>query len=619
MVSKKKKRSIDSYIDSKVFLILYLLIIVFTFFKVYPEVFDKKIDLGGDNASYYILGQSLATGQGYRDIQSIEKEPHNHFPPGYPAIVAVASKFFSNDILFIKKVNGFFLIASVLVMFFIVKEMTESYHVAFVISMFTLLNYHMLHYSNIMMSEMSFIFFSLISIWLMIKMDFEKPLSKNWMFLLLIITVTITYYIRSTGIALLGTLGLILLLKKQWKYLTALVSGFIVFVLPWFIRNGSMNGNSYVNQLIQKNPYRPEMGTMQFGDWFVRIGENVQRYLAREIPSGILDFVSVEKYGDPIKSGEYIIGVIALALIIFGFTRFKRHRNIVLFYVLATFVILLVWPSVWFGVRFLIPLIPLLTFALFYGLIELIWILSSRVFNYKNRSVVYLVTVVLCLFSIKSYSASAIQSLKDRARGIYVKKYRNYFEMAKWIDANAPDTSVTCCRKGTLFYLYSHKYVTGFKNTLDPAEQIEYLKSRSTDYVVLSQLGYTSTGRYLFPAVKRYPQKFPVVKKLEDPETYLLQFKPNWGYWGDFKDDQRSGHGTFTWANGNHFEGEWKDNTRNGKGVLYLSNGNMLAGTWRNDSLNGEAVVKNKAGLIIKRSVYKDNEVIKELPVEEQK
>ena len=32
------------------------------FLLVYAAVFDSKIDLGGDNAGYYILGKALSTG-----------------------------------------------------------------------------------------------------------------------------------------------------------------------------------------------------------------------------------------------------------------------------------------------------------------------------------------------------------------------------------------------------------------------------------------------------------------------------------------------------------------------------------------------------------------------------
>ena len=64
------------------------------FYKTYDRIFDKKVHLGGDNAGYYIYGKSLAKGEGYRAIHTKEKTKANHFPPGYPALIATVMKVF---------------------------------------------------------------------------------------------------------------------------------------------------------------------------------------------------------------------------------------------------------------------------------------------------------------------------------------------------------------------------------------------------------------------------------------------------------------------------------------------------------------------------------------------
>ena len=42
-----------------------------------------------DGAGYAVLGESLATGQGYREIDRPGVPRHAHFPPGYPAALAL--------------------------------------------------------------------------------------------------------------------------------------------------------------------------------------------------------------------------------------------------------------------------------------------------------------------------------------------------------------------------------------------------------------------------------------------------------------------------------------------------------------------------------------------------
>lgn len=42
--------------------------------------------------------------------------------------------------------------------------------------------------------------------------------------------------------------------------------------------------------------------------------------------------------------------------------------------------------------------------------------------------------------------------------------------------------------------------------------------------VVLDQMGYAATGRYLYPAICKHPELFEVVGAFRVPPTYLLRF-----------------------------------------------------------------------------------------------
>jgi len=603
-ISKKK-------FTPKLFLILYIPILIFSFFHVYNNIFDHKIDLGGDNVYYYILGNSIATGQGYTNIETKQKIANTHFPPGYPLIIAGVSKIFSNRIDFIKKVNGFFFFLSIGLMFFVIYDLTGNFHIPFITSLFLLQNFFLLRSSTIMMSEIPFLFFSTLCLWMVIKIDFTKPLKKNWLFFILILIVVFTYHIRSFGLALLVGIVIFLAFEKRWKYVYTLVGGFVLLALPWYIRTKRLGGSSYIHQLFQKNPYRPELGKMGFADWFTRFWHNLERYTTREIPSGNFNFLIVTNHKQPITNSEWIIGVLIIAVMIYGLFRLKKYSMLLLFYILASFGILLLWPDVWFGTRFMLPLVPLLTFLFINGFIGLINLLGFKVLKIKSQVAIYLVLVALSVASINSYGKHSVELLEKQARGNFQKSYQNYFKMAEWIKKNAPANSVTCCRKNALFYLYSGKYVTGFANTNDEVKQINYLKKRGVDYVVLDHLGYSSTGRYLYPAIKKFPNKFKVIKHIKDPDTYLFKFKPELGYWGQWKNNKRNGFGTFRWENGMRFEGMWKDNVRNGKGILYNPNGQRREGNWENDKLNGTVVVKSKDGKALKWIIYKNNKPIK--------
>jgi len=597
--------------SNKIYIFLYSIILLFAFVNTYNNVFNKKIDLNGDNAGYYILGKSIATGNGYSNIHTKNANGHNHFSPGYPTIIAATSLLFSDDIKTIKRVNGILFILSVFLIFLIAYSLTQNIHIAFIAGLFTLLNFHLLSYSTIMMSEISFLFFSSLSIFLFIKTKFTDPIYKNWIFIALIFSIIISYYIRPTGIALISGIGLILLIKRQWKYLITLTVSFLALALPWQIRSHSLGGSSYLRQLVRKNPYRPELGELEFADWFTRIFQNMERYITREIPSGIYNFFTVNNYNDDISQQEWLVGIITASLILFGLIRLKEKGLLILFYLLSTFGILLLWPSVWTGPRFIIPLIPFLLFLLIYGVTQLFLQLIQYVFTLNHKHAFYLVLAAASFFYGFKVYQQPLDQLRSNSKTEYPANFKNYFEIAEWVQANTPDTSVTCCRKGQLFYLHSEKKVSSFKSTLDIEDQINFLKKNGTDYVVIEQLGYSSTNKYLYPAVQRYPNKFKVIKHIKNPDTYLLKFSPDLGYTGEWENNQRSGYGTFVWENGITFAGNWKNNVRNGQGTLYFSDGRQLEGSWKDDKLHGPAVIKSKEGTIIERCEYQNNKKIK--------
>ncbi|AUC14147.1 hypothetical protein BTO06_02825 [Tenacibaculum sp. SZ-18] len=584
---------------------IYLLSLLFCFSTVYNSIFDSKISLGGDNASYYILGNSIADGEGYKNIHNKSKSEHFHFPPGYPTIIAATIKTFSNRISVIKITNGLFFLGSIYVLFFLIISFTNNNFIAWISSLIVLFNYHLLQYSTIMMSEIPFTFFSLLSLFLFIKIDFEKYILRNYTFLLFLGCLVFSFYIRTIGIALLLSFTFVLIIQKKWKYSLVTVLSFTLLYLPWFLRNKSSH-NSYTSQFFLKNPYQPELGTINFYDILERIIINIHRYITKEIPSALTHTKEV-LYVDSSNIQEWIIGVTCIAFILLGLCKLTKHRNLVIIYIFSFFGILMLWPYVWYGTRFLLPLVPFLIFLFAYGIFHMIKLILKKVNSSKRKLIQNLTMCFLLIAWLSFYGYSSIQKLNKKAKSGYANNYTNYFEFAKWIKNNSSQNSVTCSRKGALFYLFSRKHVTGYLNTTNREKQIEYLKNKNVDYVVLEQLGYSSTSKYLLPAIDRYPQKFKIIKQLSNPNTYLMKFNSELGYWGDWKNEKRNGYGTYTWEDGQKYAGQWKNNLRHGDGELSFKNGEILYGAWTNGKLNGEVIKKNKAGQIIEKSRYENN------------
>ena len=73
------------------------------------------------------------------------------------------------------------------------------------------------------------------------------------------------------------------------------------------------------------------------------------------------------------------------------------------------------------------------------------------------------------------------------------------------------------------------------------------------------------------------------------PRLYLAPDPDMIGYNGEYdKNGDRSGYGTFLYANGDVYEGNWKKNLYNGKGRLVLENGDLYEGIWKDGKLHGK-------------------------------
>lgn len=239
----------------KVVLGIYIFVLAATFFVSYHHTLDKKMAQLGDNASYFILGRSLALGQGYVNIHTKERKPHRHYPPGYPFIISLASKLSLATPAGLKKINGFFFLMSIGLLFLVIYQLTDSSHLAFITSLFMLLNYHLLIFASAIMTEIPFLFFSMLCLWLAMQINFKQALKNNWPFFALIICIAIAYYIRTSGLALFAGFVLWLLWQRKWLHLGVLSSSFLVLILPWYIRNNNLGGNTYLKQLVLKNSY----------------------------------------------------------------------------------------------------------------------------------------------------------------------------------------------------------------------------------------------------------------------------------------------------------------------------------------------------------------------------
>lgn len=283
--------------------------------------------------------------------------------------------------------------------------------------------------------------------------------------------------------------------------------------LPWFIRGQSLGGTSYMNQLKMINPYNPGLGDASLSDFLDRFWSNFSRYVTKEIPDAVFNFGPA--YNEPLSGKEWMIGLIFLVVIGFGLVQLKHFRWLIIGYILGTLGILMIWPDVWIGVRFIVPVIPIFILGFLNGFYNLFVLIRKQS---KISNVVLYAPLALLLFLI-----SPLQELHTRAKEAYPLAWQRYFEVAEWLNKNEENVVISC-GKPSLFYTYADNFTMRYKFTKDTDELIAHLERQQVDYVVIDQV-YGNTFQYLIPAVRQHPERFQQVLHLKNPDTFLLKFK----------------------------------------------------------------------------------------------
>lgn len=629
---------------------VYMIALSLLYLVVFQRIKDERVFLGGDNADYYVLARSIAMGEGFSNVSSPEAPPSNHFPPGYPFVMAVAMQFGIKGITALTFMNGVFLWAALLLLFVVFKRWSGDRELAALVVLLCMFNAHLLQYATIMMSEVPYLLCMAVVLFAYGGYLRSAPGRRQWYWLAALVLVSVLMlYIRSAGLAVVGALGLHLLLRKQWRPAFLYVGVVLLSQVPWQVRSQRLGGSSYTKQLLSVNPYRPELGSMKAADWKDRVWANAKRYFVREVPGALMPWTS--RVGNhPVQwAEEWPKAALLVALMLAGLWGVgPQWRSLVLTLMAMNGFILLLWPQVWFGVRFMLPLIPLLVLLAALGL----WFPLARLAQHYHRprwlawvvvapvAIAYLVPLnnkVLAQGSeltsarltelAKEYQlrmdnrtrtcyALCVAALEADRKNPYADKFNEYVQMARWVHANTPRdaSTVVSCRKQALFYLFADRYVTGFTKDLDPGVVIQDLAAHKVSHVVVDQLGFADVGRYLVPAIQRDPLKFPmrhsIASKMNAKQvTYLLGFEPELGYHGPWHNGLKHGTGRWVGNDGSVFQGTWVNDTIQGQGVLQRADGVRVEGLWQDGQMNGPGRYV-KEGQVLQEGVFVNGQLV---------
>jgi len=508
--NKRRAGSDDNLFDwiaaHKKILLLLSLILYISLGTVH---FSSGLSTTGDNAEFVVLAQSLAQGDGYKTINNPHPHAHKKYPFGFPALLALFYHLFYLNYIGYKIVVFLLSIATL----FLLSKWLDDCKPYLLISILLLmaLNLKILEYSSLILSETPFLLFVVLG-FLFFK-QFDKS-AKTSHFLYGLISWGTAYYIRSIGIVLLLSLIIYLLIKREYKWMYITFFASILIIMPWQVWTNMHGGSSYLNSLQMKNPYSPQLGKVTISDIiFERVPLNFKGYFFTFIPETLIPGFKYHKT----DTMDFVGALLSLSVLGGFILNFWKKWDLKGWYFLGTLSLVLLWPEVWMGERFIFGIIPLILFyfvVFFDNIIKRVTKLQKR----QARLFTGCIAIFLVLLTSKQIKYSNPQTQ-------YTPDWVNYKYTLFWLKHNVPSDAVIACRKPYLAYLWSGKKTVGIPRTSNKKNVYQRFFSDGVDYLIYDGFFWTSTTRRnMSPVINKNRTDFQAVYGLKKPSTYILKF-----------------------------------------------------------------------------------------------
>lgn len=404
-----------------------LLVIIILSLVLGSAILNRGHDWGDDFASYIMQAKSIWTGTTQEFIEhnsftinesSIQIGPVA-YPWGYPLILvpAYALKGLSPLAL---KIPGVFLFLGFLVcLFLLTKDRLTRTESLLLVSLFAF-NPLLLRFLNQITSDIPFLFFSTLSLWLMVKEDRHK--TRNAMVLGTVIACA--FFIRTQGILLLASYGVVELIQL-WRKRTDR-DALKKTIWSLFIICGSFGLLWFVYSLIF-----PGGGESYFAQY-----KDFQMNTVLGYASGYFSVFS-EFFGKTNAWKDLYYGLFIFFLI--GLWVRRKEETIFIVFSLVWMLLLVTWPA-WQGPRFIFPLLPIFIYFVFQGMKTAIQKIpvGNRIWGQSVFAVFWLVIIGIFLFES---STAAYKNLR-RDRSIPNAFEPLSMDMYEFIRENTPPESI---------------------------------------------------------------------------------------------------------------------------------------------------------------------------------
>jgi hypothetical protein len=480
----------------------------------------------GDDAEFLILGQSLATGQGYAWINSPEHPAHNRYPPGYPLLLALVMKVTGTTgdafaaITPAKVATLGTALAGALVLWPLARRRLSPLAAAGAVALFAF-NPVVVRYATQVMSDVPYVLVQLVALaWADRLLDgasrsrtpfllaggeasavlppdqaphgAKAGRHRVWRWLALGALAAAMSYTRAVGMA--ASVGVLAWAWWRLGRRAALVAGgtYLLLTLPWWLRTATLAGGwRYLEELLAAQYHDPSAGAAAPTDFLARAGANTWFQVDR-----ILDF-------GPYAALAGLVGAVAVAA---GFWRcLRRPGGAAEWCVLPVLVPVLVWPVP--NGRHFLPVVPLIGI---YALAGALWtgrLLARRAagvaggpqeaqrrapttprwWPHAVAAGALLAVGAEVAFNLRVTAANQHALAAGGGPAGYYRErpeWSRFLEAAAWLRQHAAPDDVVMARRHFAVYVYTARFSDKYRFDVTP-EELAYLTAGTARKFVL--------------------------------------------------------------------------------------------------------------------------------------
>ncbi len=522
------------------------------------------IDLRWDAGVYYLLGTSLASGQGYR----IPSEPGSplalQYPPLLPAFVAlhqlaVGTKDPAVVGPWLRLSYSAIFVGYALAVFALARRYLRT-GFALIAAALAVLHVMTIFLSDLLFAEIPFAF---VSVLFALVAGNRRPASRPRMreatsFAL----AAMAFLLRTAGIALLAAWVLEALVRR--RYWLVLARGVLALmpIIGWqtyVARVGSSNeylhpayeyqrapyqyyNVSYAENLLLKDSFRPELGRADAGALTARLVTN----LARIVPAlGEMVTTKIGYWTQPVERtqrrllGRSVVPGRALVLPMIGLAAFvfvglgvlvRRRAWLMVFIILGSIALICTTP--WPGqfTRYLVPVTPFLTICSVLAMSRIVTGLRRTKLRWATGlAQLGVAGILLISFAAQSYAAldlfrerkgSAARVINPDGSGsglfFHDRSWQSWEKAVDWIEQNSASNAIVASSSPHFCYLRTGRLAVLPPMEADPLKARQLLEAVPVSYVIVDELGFVDISRrYALPAVQSDPAGWRLVYTID--------------------------------------------------------------------------------------------------------